>query len=234
MHVHIAFAGDKPEPTINTIKAMPDAPDLIVILYGKNNENDVQYLEKAEGLQSKLKNMMYECEIHACKTFDFLDIVDTIYKVYEKYTENEKKATFSVDITTGTNLMSAAACNTAFFTNATVYYMKNAEIEPDKNLKELLIHIPSPKIPDTSHLGEDTLDILRYIEEKSKNKEYVTNSDIGAHFGDSPQLVKYHTDRLLDFGLVERVQILNSKGRVNKRVKPFQITREGRFVLKWK
>ncbi len=234
MHVHIAFAGEYPNPTINTIKAMSDTPDLIVLLYGKNNEKDEKYKSKAEYLRTIFEGMSYECQVYSCKTFDFLDIVDTIYNVYEKYSRDEQKATFSVDITTGTNLMSAAACNTAFFTNANVYYMKNAELEPDTSLKELLVQIPSPKIPNTSHLGEDTLNVLRFIEEKSKGKEYPTNSDISVYFKSTPQLMKYHTDRLLRFGLIEHVQVFNSKGKINNRIKPFQITREGRFVLKWK
>ena len=256
MHIHIAFAGVSPNPTINTIKAMEDTPDAIILLYGKVDERDIAYENKAKDLQVIFEAMRYKCEIRSFLKFDFLDIVDTIHSVYETYMNDDQHSTFSVDITTGTNLMSAAACNTAFFTGADVYYMRNSEMEPDKSLKELLVKIPSPRIPDIRHLGEDTLTILRFIEEESRNGRNVTNSDIGKHFNRTPQSIKYHTDRLLKSGLIERIQAYSSgrankriehrnlsssfshiddvNGKENNRIKPFQITRNGKFVLRCK
>ncbi|MBE6516738.1 MAG: hypothetical protein E7Z67_00935 [Thermoplasmata archaeon] len=231
MHVHLAFAGREPDPTLNTVKAIPNAIDRVILLYSISE--DRAYEKTTEALKKKLGEMGYACESKVIKPFDFLNIVDTIYDVYEKYSEDDRKAKFSVDITNGTNLMSAAACNTAFFMNSEVYYMMDRRKFEDKPLGDLLVTIPSPKIPDVKHLGELSLNMLRFIAEEQDLRHEVCNADVARQFDMKPQAVMYHINRLLDAGVIELVDAYTPKGKIDKRRKAIRIKREGRFVLRW-
>ena len=231
MHIHLAFAGRDPEPTLNTIKAIPGAIDRVVLLYSKSD--DRIYETTTELLKKKLSDMGYPCESKIIKPFDFLNIVDTIYNIYESYSEDDIQARFSVDITNGTNLMSAAACNTAFFMNSDVYYIMDHRKFKDKPLKELLVTIPSPRIPDVKRLGELSLDMLRFIAEKQDLRQEVCNADIAHQFDMKPQAVMYHINRLLEAGVIELEDAYTPKGKIDKRRKAIRIRREGRFVLRW-
>ena len=231
MHVHLAFAGKVPDPTLNTIKAIPSAIDKVVLLYSKSDD-DV-YKKTTEILEEKLGEMGYDCESKIIRAFDFLNIVDTIYGVYERYADADRNTRFSVDITNGTNLMSAAACNTAFFMNADVYYMMDRRIFDDKPLEELLVTIPSPKIPDAKRLGELSIDMLRFIAEEQDRHHEVCNVDVARQFDMKPQAVMYHINRLLDAGVIEMEDAYTPKGKIDKRRKAIRIKREGRFVLRW-
>ena len=230
MHIHIAFAGNSIESTLNVIRKA--AADRVVILYGSFDEKST-YKDKAEAIKNAVENMNGKCEIHRIKILDFLNIVDAIYDVYEEYSK-EPGNTFSVDITRGTNLMTAAACSTAFFTGAKVYYSQDATKVKCDSLNDLVIEIPSPKIPNIQNIGEETIDVLRYIEECSENNSPVTNAEIGKRISKSTPTAKYHTDRLLEAGLIKRLEAIPKSKGGDGRTKPFLITREGRFVLRWK
>jgi len=231
MHVHMAFSGREPEPTLNTIKAIPNAIDEVVLLYSVSDEGT--YQRTTEILTEKLRDMGYRCESITIQPFDFLNIVDTIYTIYEGYTRNDKKVKFSVDITNGTNLMSAAACNTAFFMNSDVYYIMDQRRFPDKPLSELLVTIPSPKIPDVKHLGDISMEMLSFIAKEQDLGHEVCNVDVARKFDMKPQAVVYHINRLLDAGVIEMEDAYTPKGKIDKRRKAIKIKREGRFVLRW-
>ena len=232
MHIHLAFAGREPDPTLNTIKAIPDAIDRVVLLYSVSKEEHV-YEKTTEVLKERLSEMGYACESKVIKPFDFLNIVDTIYNVYEEYSEDDRKAKFSVDITNGTNLMSAAACNTAFFMNSEVYYIMDQRKFKNRPLKDLLVTIPSPKIPNVKRLGELSLNMLRFIAEEQDLCHEVCNADVARQFDMKPQAVMYHINRLLDAGVIELEGAYTPKGKIDKRRKAIKIKREGRFVLRW-
>ena len=231
MHVHIAYAGKVPDPTLNTIKAVPDAIDRVVLLYSVTD--DGVFERTAEELSGKLGDMGYLCESRIINSFDFLNIVDTIYGIFEEYKKQDHNAKFSVDITNGTNLTAAAACNTAFFMNSDVYYMGDKRKFPEKSLSELLITIPSPKIPDVKHLGDLSLDMLRFIADEQDLGHEVCNIDVARKFSMSPQAIMYHINRLLNAGVIDLEDAYTPKGMIDKRRKAIKIRREGRFVLKW-
>ncbi len=230
MHLHIAFAGKDPDPTLNAIKAIPTAIDEVVILYSTSKEGI--YEKTAAYLMEKLIEMGYGCESRVIRAFDFLNIVDTIYDVYEKHTERSSGTKVSVDITNGTNLMAAAACNTAFFIGSDVYYMLDGRL-PHDSLEELLITIPSPKIPDVGRLGELSLKMLAFIAREQDLGHEVCNVNVANEFGMKAQAVVYHIRRLIDAGLVSTEDAYTSKGRIDNRRKALKVNREGRFVLRW-
>ena len=231
MHIHLAFAGKVPDPTLNTIKAIPKAIDRVVLLYSISD--DGVYEKTAMDLTETLEDMGYVCESKLINSFDFLNIVDTIYDIFEEYKKQDGNAKFSVDITNGTNLMSAAACNTAFFMNSEVYYMSDRRKFKDKALEDLLIAIPSPKIPDVKHLGDLSLKMLRFIADEQDLGHEVCNIDLARKFDMKPQAILYHINRLLDAGVIEMEDAYTPKGTLDKRRKAIRIKREGRFVLRW-
>lgn len=229
MHVHITYAGKDPEPAINTVNAIGGI-DRVSVLYSKTEDN--QYKKTAETIREKLEGSGRECEMRGIESFNFLNIVDTIYNIYEECIEKYHDVKFSVNITNGTNLMSAAACTTAFFTGADVYYMMQ-RMCPGQSLENSLVRIDSPKIPDVKRLKSTSLDILRHIAEEQDCGREVTNSSIAAHFEMKPQATMYHVRRLEDAGLIETENGITSKGTVDRRRKLLKIKREGRFVLRW-
>ena len=231
MHVHLAFSGKNIDPTLNTIKAVPKAIEKVVLLYSVTEDN--VYKNTTEILIKKLEEMGYICESKVIRPFDFLNIVDTIYTVYEEQCSIDSKARFSIDITNGTNLMSAAACNTAFFMNSDVYYMMDRRLFKDKPLEELLVTIPSPRIPDVKHLGDLSLEMLRFIAKEQDKQHEVCNVDVARKFDMDPQASKYHISRLLDAGIIDLEDAHTPKGKIDKRRKAIKIRREGRFVLRW-
>lgn len=229
MHIHIAYAGKDAGPAINTVNAIGGI-DKVFILFSRTEDN--AYRNTAEGIRNTLESSGRKCEIRGIQPFDFLNIVDTIYNVYEECIEEYSDVKFSVNITNGTNLMSAAACTTAFFTGADVYYMMQS-MSPGQSLDDLLVHIDSPKIPDVKRLKQTTLDILGYIAEMQDSGREVTNSSIAAHFEMKPQATIYHVRRLEEAGLIESEDGKTTKGTIDKRRRLLRIKREGRFVLRW-
>ena len=116
MHIHIAFAGKEIEPTFSAVNALPCPKDHIILLYGRSK--DKKYEQTAEMLRDKLGGGNITCRIIPVDGFDFTSVIDTIYDCYEEYISKDKSTTMSIDITAGTNLMAAAACTAAFYTNS--------------------------------------------------------------------------------------------------------------------
>ena len=56
MYIHLAFSGREPDPTLNTIKAIPNAIDRIVLLYSISE--DKIYEKTTEILMEKLGEIM--------------------------------------------------------------------------------------------------------------------------------------------------------------------------------
>ena len=99
--------------------------------------------------------------------------------------------------------------------------------------EELLVTIPSPKIPDVKRLGELSIDMLRFIAEEQDRHHEVCNADVARQFDMKPQAVMYHINRLLNAGVIEMEDAYTPKGKIDKRRKAIRIKREGRFVLRW-
>ncbi len=230
MHIHIAFAGQSIESTLRVIRKLP--VDKVYVLYGSADEKG-QYKGNAERIKASLEAMDCTCELRRVDIFDFLKIVDSIYDIVE---ENSIEAgnTFSIDITRGTNLSAAAACNAGFYTGAKVYYSQDPNKVSADSISDLVIELPSPRIGDVRNIGAETLEALRYIEDRTLAKKPVTNAEVGKIMGKSAPTAKYHTDRLMDAGLIKRVNPIPRDEGGDGRTKPFVITREGRFVLRWR
>jgi len=152
-------------------------------------------------------------------------VMNAIYKAYSE--THEKGARYSINITGGTNLMAAAACITAYYIKADVYYVQNDET---KSIGELVNHIPIPRIPDAETLKKKDRDILLYIDEKTRNGCCVSNIDIAKEMDIDKQNAGYHLDVLERYGLVER----RRDGKIDdSRKNRIVITAEGKLIAAW-
>lgn len=216
MHVHIATAGQAVEPVIKAFNAIPGI-DRVYILYSK------VYGESALELESFFGKAMVSVVLRPINGFDFQNIVDNIYAIYQA--EHGKGVEFSINITGGTNLMAAAACSCAFFVGAKIYYVLR---DPEKTAAEQLVQIPTPRTPNLEKIKGKTAAILGFILEKSQRGEDVRSSDIGKAFDVDKQNSSYHLGVLEGEGLIERVTDSN-----DKRVKLVRLTSQGRLVASW-
>lgn len=216
MHVHIATAGQAVEPVIKAFNAIPGI-DRVYILYSK------VYGESALELESFFGKAMVPVVLRPINGFDFQNIVDNIYAIYQA--EHGKGVEFSINITGGTNLMAAAACSCAFFVGAKIYYVLR---DPEKTAAEQLVQIPTPRTPNLEKIKGKTAAILGFILEKSQRGEDVRSSDIGKAFDVDKQNSSYHLGVLEGEGLIERVTDSN-----DKRVKLVRLTSQGRLVASW-
>ncbi len=216
MHVHIATAGQAVEPVIKAFNAIPGI-DKVYILHSK------VYGESALELESFFGKAMVPVVLRPINGFDFQNIVDNIYSIYQA--EHGKGVEFSINITGGTNLMAAAACSCAFFVGAKIYYVLR---DPEKTAAEQLVQIPTPRTPNLEKIKGKTAAILGFILEKSQRGEDVRSSDIGKAFDVDKQNSSYHLGVLEGEGLIERVTDPN-----DRRVKLVRLTSQGRLVASW-
>lgn len=221
MHVHIAISGASPEPitkAFNTISGI----DKVYILYSK------KYQDTAKKLESFIEEGMAEPNLVMITGFDFQEIVDRIYDIYEK--ESGKDVKFSINITGGTNLMAAAACSTAFFIGATIYYV---QWDPELPVSKQLVEIPAPKTHNVNGLGEMTRKILGYISEEDRKGKAVTNSSISSRFDSTKQATAYHIRRLEHEKLITVERGLEMNGIMDNRQSRIVLTRQGRMISNW-
>ncbi len=216
MHVHIATAGQAVEPVIKAFNAIPGI-DRVYILYSK------VYGESALELESFFGKAMVPVVLRPINGFDFQNIVDNIYAIYQA--EHGKDVEFSINITGGTNLMAAAACSCAFFVGAKIYYVLR---DPEKTAAEQMVQIPTPRTPNLERIKGKTAAILGFILKKSQRGEDVRSSDIGKAFDVDKQNSSYHLGVLEGEGLIERVTDPN-----DRRVKLVRLTSQGRLVASW-
>lgn len=216
MHVHIATAGQAVEPVIKAFNAIPGI-DKVCLLYSK------VYQESALELESFFGKAMVPVVLRPINGFDFQDIVDNIYAIYQQ--EHGRDVEFSINITGGTNLMAAAACSCAFFIGAKIYYVLR---DPEKTAAEQLVQIPTPRTPDLDKIKGKTAAILGFILEKSQRGEDVRSSDIGRAFDVDKQNSSYH------LGILESQSIIvREVDPDDRRVKLVRLTSQGRLVASW-
>ena len=215
MHIHIANIGEHSEPVKNGVRGIGNI-DRIYLLYSR------KFISQAEETQSVFADQGYRCDIIEVDGFDFQEIVDRIYGIYNE--NNDRKSVFSINITGGTNLMAAAACSTAFFTGAKIYYVLYDPKKPDQSISERLIEVPTPKIPDVKHLKDHEKAIMKILNEGNRE----SNSTIADSMGMSRQLCGRYIRNLDEMGLVEI--LIDGKDR---RFRQVVLTREGKMVSGW-
>ena len=219
MHVHIAMMGETIEPVMKSFQAL--GYDVLYIVTNRKYEGSLKSV--IEGLTP----FPIRVESRFISGFDFQEIVDTIYDIYEK--EKGRDVTFSINITGGTNMMAAASCSCAFFIGATIYYV----LRNDSPVKEQVVEVPTPRVPDISSLRQETKDILRYIRKMTDDGNPVTTDALMGEFGKTKQSLNHQINILRREGLVENGELKDGNGNVDRRYRTIVLTRQGRLVASW-
>ncbi len=223
MHIHIASVGSATEGVVvgfNKISSI----DRVHLLASRDRRHS------AEDLAKRFAGLGIECRVTLVSGFDFQEIVDAIYGIYGE-NAGSSDVRYTINITGGTNLMAAAACSTAFFIRAEIYYVmydrERAERgEPQEPIEKRVVSVPVPKIPNVNGLGPVTREILEYI--LDNDGPDLTSVEVAEAFGKSRMALKHHTDILKKEGI-----ITVEKWERNNRLSKISLTREGRMVAGW-
>ena len=219
MQIHIAMMGKATEPVTKSFQAL--GYEKLYLLTNK------KYSESVDRVKGSLSEFQVEVCSEYVSGFDFQEIVDTIYRIYEA--ENGPKVTFSINITGGTNLMAAASCSCAFFIGATIYYV----MDGTGSVKDQVVPIPTPKTPNMAALKDDTKRILRYILEQTELKRPVTTAGLMEEFDKTKQSLNHQINILRNEGLVENSDGIAPNGKFDRRYRTIVLTRQGRLVASW-
>ncbi len=120
--------------------------------------------------------------------------------------------------------MAAAACSTAFFTGAKLYYVMFDPNNPDQPISERLLEIPTPKIPDVKHLKDHEKSIMKILADGVEK----SNSTIADTIGMSKQLCGRYIHNLEEMGLVK-----TGVDPGDRRYRVVGLTTEGKMVAGW-
>lgn len=219
MHVHIAMMGKATQPVTKSFQAL--GYEKLYLLTNKKYEDSVDFVK------GSLSGFTVEVCTEYVSGFDFQEIVDTIYRIYEAV--NGPKTMFSINITGGTNLMAAASCSCAFFIGATIYYV----LEGPGSVKDQVVPIPTPKTPNLAALKDDTKRILRFILEQTEKNNPVTTAGLMEEFDKTKQSLNHQINILRKEGLVENSEGVSPTGAVDRRYRSIVLTRQGRLVASW-
>ena len=223
MHIHIASVGGGTDNVVTGFNAVSSIDKLYLIASSQRKHS-------AKDLEKKIARLGIECHTIVVTGFNFQEIVDAIYAIYGENAD-KKNVRYTINITGGTNLMAAAACSTAFFIKAEIYYVMYDREKADRGeeqepIEERVIRVPTPKIPNVNGLGPTTREILEYI--LDNDGPDLTSVDVAEAFGYSRQALKHHTDILKREGIIEV-----EKWSRNNRLSKITLTQEGRMVAGW-
>lgn len=211
--------GKATEPVTKSFQAL--GYEKLYLLTNKKYSDSVDHVEES------LSGFQVEVCPEYVSGFDFQEIVDTIYRIYEA--ENGSQVTFSINITGGTNLMAAASCSCAFFIGATIYYV----MDSPGSVKDQVVPIPTPKTPNMAALKDDTKRILRYILKQTELKRPVTTVGLMEEFDKTKQSLNHQINILRNEGLVENSDGIAPNGKSDRRYRTIVLTRQGRLVASW-
>ncbi len=221
MHVHIAMMGQATEPVIKSFQAL--GYDKLYIVAGKKFEDSVDFVKKT------LSPFKVETSVEFVSGFDFQEVVNAVYRIYESESSKGRRCDFSINITGGTNLMAAASCSCAFFIGATIYYV----LMGDGSVKDQVVPIPTPKTPNMAMLKPETRTILRFILRETDESRPVTTTKLMEEFDRTKQSLNHQLNILRSEGLVENGAPIKDDGTIDRRYRTIVLTPQGRLVASW-
>lgn len=168
---------------------------------------------------------------------DFNGIVDAVMQIAEKH-KDEKGVQYSIDITGGTSLMSAALSYVSFLIGARAYYVmfdrtKKEQNIPQDPLSERIVCLPSANIPSLKNMGEKTRRVLDEIYECFESRGFgqenpLSESKLMDYTGMLRTTQGYHLKQLRNNGVIELRENDN-----NHNLKDIVLTEDGRTIKGW-
>lgn len=197
--------------------------DVLYLLHTSGGESQAS----AEHVRDWIRAMIPDVRLKVIPFSDFMGIVQVIYDIYDEM--KGKDVEFSINITGGTNLITAAACYSSYYIRAQIYYSLRGG--DDTPIDEQVIRIEAPKAIDVDKYKDLTKSILSYILDKTNDGCKVTKTMIAADFRITKQKVGYHTGILEDDGLIQQVA-LKVDGKVDNRSSELVLTPQGVMVAR--
>lgn len=167
---------------------------------------------------------------------DFRGIVDEIRKIAENH-KNDRKVKYSMNMTGGTSLMSAALCYASFFIGAETYYTMYDTSKSFKDqlpLEERIIKLPTANVPDVKNFGDKTKKVLSKIYEyydqlPKDSKELLSETRLLRDTGMSgyPAL-GHHLKILRETGIIITQEVDGNRSR-----KEIIVTEDGWMIKGW-
>lgn len=222
MHVHIATMGLTKGGVVKGYKAIASI-DRIYIIHGDKRE----ICDAVNEVMGELRALGCECLDRTISGFDLQEVVDAVCEIYNR--EYSKGTRFSINITGGTNVMSAGAATGAMITGIPMYYVMFPQDGSELSLEEAIRSVPTPKIPNVSALNGSQKKILAYLRDSTTEEDHLSNKAISMGTGISEVMVGRNISNLETEGLV----VTERRKSGDSRYKVVRLTREGRMVAKW-
>ena len=224
MHVHIITLGRQTKH-VSEVLNVDKGVDIIYIL------SSDRYEHKANEVKDDLERMNFTVYVIIIDKEDFMGIVQTIFGIKKQYDDD---CEFSMNITGGTKLMSAAAYYSSYYIRAQPYYAQYEEDDDGNPILEncKVIEIKSPKAIDISNYSEKKRKVLKYIYDWHHGgygwhsaSEKLTNKMVADKFETTPQNIRtylhgFEKDELIN---IERVGLHNN----------ITLTEHGEMVAKY-
>ena len=197
--------------------------DVLYLLHTAGGESQAS----AEHVRDWITAMIPDVRLRVIPFSDFMGIVQVIYDIYDEMKGRDVE--FSINITGGTNLITAAACYSSYYIRAQIYYALRGE--EGSTVDQQIIKVEAPKAIDVEKYKPLTRDILKYILKNFNSKEQVSKSMIADEFGITKQKVGYHTGILEADGLVQQTEF-KVEGKVDNRRSQLVLTPQGVMVAR--
>lgn len=196
---------------------------MLYLLHTEGGESQAS----AEHVRDYIKAMIPDVRLRVIPFSDFMGIVRVIYDIYDGM--KGKDVEFSINITGGTNLITAAACYSSYYIRAQIYYSLRGD--GSTPIDQQVIRVEAPKAIDVAKYKDLTRRILSYILDKTDDGCKVTKTMIASDFAITKQKVGYHTGILEDDGLI-RQEALTVNGKVDNRSSELVLTPQGFMVAR--
>lgn len=240
-HVHICTLGTNVDPSVAVTRSK--IPIDKAYLLGAMDDLGESYKETSKKLKSAeeaavgtLKSAGIEVQVERVMSWDFESVVDTILDIDSVERSKHSDVKFHINFTSGTHVMSGAACCAAFYIGADIYYVMNRR-EHEVTAEGEVRSFDMPNLPDVGGIKGHTRETLLLLFEKGS----MHNRELMLCTGLSSSKQGYHTSVLNRMGLIEKdskgkevIWSVTYSGRIASRIlmrSASRCRRKGRAVL---
>ncbi len=202
--------GNRPAPKGNSVNCITETKNAVAKREKSPGEWDTPS-ETADAIEKNYESSIPEIRKIKVPAQNFNKIVESIYDIYDE--ESKKGVKFSINITGGRKVMTAAAVYSSYYTHATLYYAGTEGNTED----EKIITIDPVGSVDMSKLKPKTKAILKYIYDTKQIRketgpltttsivEYSRSNDVKVIGGKdaSMQNISYQLKVLRGYGLID-------------------------------
>ena len=223
-NVHIIGVGYNPQPIINILRSSLPC-DRIHLLW---NDDPKITASKNKIVETLINNGFRPEDVMAeeVDVFDYQKVLNYVMLISQieknRAIDTGTRVQFFLNITHGTRLVTGALCTAAMMIGAQMYYLKERDEDAENSsINDLIITIPTPKIPDLDKLTDKRRKFLKMICDEANG---LTVSELAEEFS-TKQNVNQFVGYFENNNLVERIH----EGK-SVRIKPTEL---GRMAANW-